>query len=233
MREQRMKKSNIAVVFDMDGTIFDSERLVLNCWENIGKKYGIPDIGEVFMKCIGTNKVRTQEIVFAHYGRDFPYEKFSEESSVLFHEITEKEGLPVKAGAREILVYLQKQEILLGLASSTRLAVVTQELRDAGLYEYFQTVVGGDLLKNSKPAPDIYLMTCERMSILPENTYAIEDSYNGIRSAQAAGMHPIMVPDMMPATEEMRELSEKVFEDLFQVREYLMEKIEKPPQELL
>lgn len=175
------------------------------------------------MSCIGTNKVRTQEIVFAHYGKDFPYEKFSGESSVLFHEITEKEGLPVKAGAREILDYLREEDIPLGLASSTRAAVVTQELEDAGLYDYFQTVVGGDLLKNSKPAPDIYLMTCERMGVLPENTYAIEDSYNGIRSAHAAGLHPIMVPDMMPATEEMQELSERVFEDLFQVREYFSE----------
>lgn len=226
-----MKSTDIAVIFDMDGTIFDSERLVLECWENIGNKYGIPDIGEVFMRCIGTNKVRTQEIVFSHYGRDFPYEKFNNESSVLFHEITEKEGLPVKAGAREILAYLREQDVPLGLASSTRLVVVTQELKDAGLYEYFQTVVGGDLLKNSKPAPDIYLMTCERMGVLPRNTYAIEDSYNGIRSAHAAGMHPVMVPDMMPATEEMEGLSEKVFADLFQVREYLGEKIKKLPQE--
>lgn len=219
-----MERSNIAVIFDMDGTIFDSERLVLECWERIGEKYGIPDIGEVFMRCIGTNKVRTQEIVFSHYGKDFPYERFSEESSVLFHERTERGGLPVKPGAREILAYLREQEVSLGLASSTRLAVVTQELKEAGLYEYFQTVVGGDLLKNSKPAPDIYLMACERMNVCPENTYAIEDSYNGIRSAHAAGLHPIMVPDMMPATEEMQDLSEGVFADLFQVREYLAEK---------
>lgn len=226
-----MKKSNISVVFDMDGTIFDSERLVLTCWENIGEKYGILDIDEVFMSCIGTNKIRTEQIVYGHYGKDFPYEKFSAESSELFHEITKKNGLPVKAGARELLEYLQEEQIPLGLASSTRLAVVTQELQDAGLYEYFHTVVGGDLLKNSKPAPDIYLMTCERMGILPENTYAVEDSYNGIRSAHAAGLHPVMVPDMMPATEEMRELSEGVFGDLFQVREYLATKIEKLPQE--
>lgn len=215
-----MKRPDIAVIFDMDGTIFDSERLVLECWQRIGKRYGIPDIGEVFMRCIGTNKARTQEIVFGHYGLNFPYEKFSRESSALFHEMTEKEGLPVKTGAREILVYLREQNIPLGLASSTRLAAVTQELGDAGLYECFQTVVGGDLLKNSKPAPDIYLMTCERMGVLPQNTYAIEDSYNGIRSAHSAGLHPVMAPDMMPATEEMRDLSEARFEDLFQVREY-------------
>ncbi len=224
-----MKRSDIAVIFDMDGTIFDSERLVLECWESIGKRYGIPDIGEVFTRCIGTNKVRTREIVEEYYGKTFPYEKFSAESSALFHEITEKEGLPVKAGAREILTCLREENIPLGLASSTRLAVVTQELQDAGLYGYFGTVAGGDLLKNSKPAPDIYLLTCGRMGVLPENAYAIEDSYNGIRSAHSAGLHPIMVPDMMPATEEMQELCEKVFADLFQVREYLAEKIKELP----
>lgn len=218
-----MKRLDMAVIFDMDGTIFDSERLVLDCWETIGKKHGISDIGDVFIRCIGTNKVRTREIVEEHYGKTFPYEEFNEESSVLFHERTEKEGLPVKAGAQEILRYLQEEDIPLGLASSTRLAVVTQELKDAGLYHYFQTVVGGDLLKNSKPAPDIYLMTCERMGIQPGKAYAIEDSYNGIRSAHSAGLHPVMVPDMMPATEEMRTLSEAVFADLFQVKAYFEE----------
>lgn len=215
-----MKKSAPAIIFDMDGTILDSERLVLDCWERIGKKHGIPDIREVFIRCIGTNNVRTQEIIYGHYGRDFPYKKFSEESSLLFHEVADKEGIPLKPGAEEILMYLSENRIPLGLASSTRLASVTQELRAAGLYAYFQVVVGGDLIKNSKPAPDIYLMACERLGVLPQNTYAIEDSYNGIRSAHSAGMHPVMVPDLLPETEEMRNLSVAVFSDLFQVRDW-------------
>lgn len=215
-----MRQSDISVIFDMDGTIFDTERLVLDCWERVGERHGIPGIREVFMRCIGTNHARTQEIVYGHYGKDFPYEKFSDESSVLFHEIADKEGIPVKPGAPELLKYLSEHKIPLGLASSTRLAVVTQELQAAGLYGYFQVVVGGDLLKNSKPAPDIYLMTCERMGVLPEKTYAVEDSYNGIRSAHSAGLHPIMVPDLTPATEEMQSLSAAVFTNLFEVREY-------------
>lgn len=215
-----MRQADISVVFDMDGTIFDTERLVLDCWEQVGERHGIPGIREVFIRCIGTNSVRTQEIVFEYYGKDFPYEKFSGESSVLFHEIADTEGIPVKPGAVELLTYLSENKVPLGLASSTRLAAVTQELQAAGLYDYFQVVVGGDLLKNSKPAPDIYLMTCGRMGVLPENTYAIEDSYNGIRSAHSAGMRPIMVPDLLPATEEMRDLSVAVFADLFEVKAY-------------
>ena len=74
----------------------------------------------------------------------------------------------MKPGAAELLEYLFGNKIPLGLASSTRLATVTQELQAAGLYDYFQVVVGGDLLKKSKPAPDIYLMTCERMGVLPK-----------------------------------------------------------------
>lgn len=215
-----MRQSDISVIFDMDGTIFDTERLVLDCWEQVGERHGIPGIREVFMHCIGTNNVRTQEIVYEHYGNDFPYEKFRGESSVLFHEIAGTQGIPVKPGAAELLKYLSEEKVPLGLASSTRLAVVTQELQEAGLYDYFHVVVGGDLLKNSKPAPDIYMMTCRRMGALTENTYAVEDSYNGIRSAHSACLRPIMVPDLMPATEEMRNLSVAVFEDLFQVKEY-------------
>lgn len=211
-----------AVIFDMDGVIFDSERLVLECWEKIGAKYHLEGIREAFLPCIGTNRVKTKELVLERYGENFPYDEFRAQASALFHEITDQGGLPMKAGVRELLQYLQECEILIALASSTRLEIVTQELKQAGLYEYFRVVMGGDQLKHSKPEPDIYLMTCERLGVLPTYAYAIEDSYNGIRSAYRAGMKPIMVPDMLPPTEEMREKSVVVLEDLVRVREWFM-----------
>ncbi len=216
-----MGKGSYAVIFDMDGVIFDSERLVLECWEEIGKKYGLAGIRDAFIPCIGTNKVKTKEIVCSVYGADFPYDEFSKETSSRFRAIVARDGMPVKKGVRELLAYLQEQGIETGLASSTRLAVVTEELQQAGLYDYFKVVSGGDQLRRSKPEPDIYLMTCERMGIKPETAYAIEDSYNGIRSSYSAGMMPVMVPDMLPATAEMREKSIAVFEDLTQVQAYL------------
>ena len=211
-----------AVIFDMDGVIFDSERLVLECWEEIGAKYHLEGMREAFLLCIGTNSIKTKEIVLERYGMDFPYDEFTREASILFHGIADRGGLSVKTGVRELLTYLKEHEIPVAVASSTRLAVVTQELEQAGLYECFSVVMGGDQLKKSKPEPDIYLMTCEKLGVRPTSAYAIEDSYNGIRSAHSAGMKPIMVPDMLPPTEEMRKKSVIVLDNLLQVRDWFM-----------
>lgn len=212
-----------AVIFDMDGIIFDSERLILDCWEKVGEKYRFANIREACIDCIGTNSVKTKEIICAHYGETFAYDKYRKEAAGLFREYVRTNGLPVKKGVRELLQYLKEENISIGLASSTRLAVVEEELRQAGLYDYFQVVMGGDQLKRSKPAPDIYLLTCEKMGILPEYAYAIEDSYNGIRSAYRAGVMPIMVPDILQADDEMREKSVAVLRDLVQVKRYFQE----------
>ena len=218
-----MAMKNKAVIFDMDGIIFDSERLILDCWEKVGEKYQFANIREVCIDCIGTNRVRTKEIVCAYYGENFPYDEYSKEATGLFREYVQTKGLPVKKGVRELLQYLQAERIPIGLASSTRLAIVEEELRQAGLYDYFQVVMGGDQLKRSKPEPDIYLLTCEKMGILPECAYAIEDSYNGIRSAYSAGMMPIMVPDILQADDEMREKSIAILQNLLQVKQYFQE----------
>ena len=83
-------------------------------------------------------------------------------------------------------------------------------------------VLGGDLLKRSKPAPDIYLMACEKIGVKPAEAYAVEDSHNGIRSASSAGLHPIMVPDIPPVTPEMEALAEVILPDLPSVQRYLL-----------
>ncbi len=208
------------VIFDMDGTIFDSELLILDIWEKIGETYGIANVRQTLTECIGTNKKKTEEIVYAHYGKDFDFAKYSGEASLRFRKHIAENGLPLKKGVRELLQYLKAENVPVGLASSTRLAVVEEELRQAGLYEYFQVVVGGDQLKRSKPEPDIYLMACEKMGVPPRNAYAVEDSHNGIRAAYSAGMMPVMVPDLLPATEEMYEKSVAVFDDLLQVMRF-------------
>ena len=157
-----MTIKTMAVIFDMDGVIFDSEQLILDCWEKVGEKYQFANIREVCIDCIGTNRVKTKEIVCAYYGESFPYDEYSKEAAGLFREYIQTNGLPVKKGVRELLQYLSAERIPIGLALSTRLAVVEEELLQAGLYDYFQVVMGGDQLKRSKTEPDIYLLACKK-----------------------------------------------------------------------
>lgn len=210
-----------AVVFDMDGVIFDSERLVLLCWQRIAEKYQIPDIEEACRECMGINATMTKAIMLRRYGGDFPYDAYKSECSALFHEKAAGGKLPQKSGVRELLTFLKEKEIPIALASSTRSEVVIRELKEGGLFDFFDQIICGDMVSRSKPEPDIFLKACEVLGITPESAYAIEDSYNGIRAAKAAGMKPIMVPDMAPPTEEMEELSHVILPSLWEVKAFL------------
>lgn len=210
-----------AVVFDMDGVIFDSERAVMQCWKEVASRHNIPDIEKAILACTGTTMVRTREIMLNLYGADFPYDEYASESSVIFHSRYDGSRLPVKPGVKELLSFLKEHGKKIALASSTRQQVVTDELRDAGIIGYFDRIICGDMVSRSKPAPDIFLKACEELNVSPSDSYAIEDSYNGIRAAHAGGLHPIMVPDLLPADEEMQSLAEIVLPNLTSVMEYL------------
>lgn len=210
-----------SVVFDMDGVIFDSERAVMQCWEEVASRHNIPDIEKAILACTGTTMVRTREIMLNLYGADFPYDEYARESSAIFHSRYDGGRLPMKPGVKELLTFLKEHDKKIALASSTRQQVVTDELRDAGIIEYFDRIICGDMVSRSKPAPDIFLKACEELNISPSDSYAIEDSYNGIRAAHAGGLHPIMVPDLLPADEEMQSLAEIVLPSLTSVMEYL------------
>lgn len=216
-----MAKDFKAVVFDMDGVIFDSERLVIECWKVVADKYGVPGIEEACQEVLGVNAVETKEKFLKRYGADFPYDAYKSEMSKLFHDLYDGGRLPLKTGVVELLQYLKESDVKVALASSTRSAVVRQELTDAGIIEYFQVVIGGDMVSRSKPQPDIFLKACEELGVAPEEAFAIEDSYNGIRAAAAGKLRPLMVPDLMPPTEEIQALSEASFETLLDVKSYL------------
>jgi HAD superfamily hydrolase (TIGR01509 family) len=210
-----------AVVFDMDGVIFDSERAVLNCWIELADKYGIENIEKPFFACTGTTMTRTREIMMETYGEDFPYEKYAKEASLMYHEKYDGGRLPMKTGVVELLTFLQKEGKKIALASSTRRQTATSQLRDADILKFFDAVICGDMVERSKPAPDIFLKACHALGIKPERTYGIEDSYNGIRAAHAGGLRPIMVPDLLPCNDEMKELTEAVMDNLVEVMRYL------------
>lgn len=213
-----------AVIFDMDGVIFDSERLVLEGWLALGKKYGITDIDKVFPKCIGVNAVASKQIFLDYYGEDFPYDTYKQETSADYHDKYDGGRLPMKPGIKELLQFLKENTYHIGIASSTRYEVVRQQLEDAGILPYFETLICGDMVEKSKPEPDIFLKAAESLDVNPQDCIVIEDSYNGIRAASKACMFPIMVPDMIEPDEEMRHLAKAIFSDLYEVRDFLNHK---------
>ncbi len=209
-----------AVVFDMDGTIFDSEKLVYECWKKIGPKFGFNNLDTLFYRVIGGNIELTHQVFIKEYGEDIPYYEFRDAARTEFFERIERDGIPMKPGVTEILEYLSANNCKLALASSTSLEVVTKELKMAKIYDYFDTVIGGNMVKRSKPKPDIYLEALRRLNAENDMAYAIEDSYNGIRSAYAAGLLPIMVPDMEKPNDEMREKAYLIKNNLYEVLDF-------------
>ena len=217
-----MGKQVQAVIFDMDGVIFDSERLVIECWEEVAAKHNIPDIVEICMRVQGNNREETGKRFREKYGKDFPYETYKKEVTALFLDRYGEGRLPMKPGVVEILKELRRNNIPLALASSTRSDIVKLEMAEANLLPYFDAVLGGDMVPNSKPEPDIFMAAADALQVEPKCCYVLEDSHNGIRAAYRAGMHPIMVPDMQKPTEEIRGIAEAVAENLPAALEYLL-----------
>ena len=212
-----------AVVFDMDGVIFDSEKIYLKCLTAVGEKYAIPGFKDLCYSTIGTTDLYMKQVFLEHYGEDFPFDQYMDEMFVLFGKEAEG-GLPLKTGVREILTFLKQKGIKVALATSTIKEKALPEIRLAGLEEYFDSFICGDMIERGKPAPDIYLKACEVLEANPANAYAIEDSFNGIRSASRAGMHAIMVPDLLQPDEEIRGLAECVLPSLLDALEYIEER---------
>ena len=189
-----MKKQ---IIFDMDGVLFDTENLVFSCWKFAAGKFMLTGIEDVFYQVIGVSSEGTKKVFSKTYGDKLDYAQFREETHRMFDEKIEKNGVPLKTGARELLQFLKINGWRVGLASSTRVQRVEEMLKATNLYDFFEVIVGGDMIEKSKPEPDIYLNVCEKMKINPKDTYAIEDSHNGVRSAAAAGLRVLHVPDML------------------------------------
>lgn len=214
------------VVFDMDGILFDTERLCYDNWMDAAEKYNLKDMDTFFPKCIGLNGNDCKQLFKEYFGESISYDFFQDLTSKMFWEYVEKKGLPVKEGVYKILPYLQQCGYKIGIASSTRYSSIVDHLKRAKIIEYFEVIVAGDMVEHSKPQPDIYLLACKKLGVEPSQAYAIEDSSNGIRAAYLAGMKPIMVPDIVSPSDEIQNLCQHICKDLVEVMKYLNEEWE-------
>ncbi len=210
-----------AVIFDMDGVIFDSERITRIMWDKAGKEFNISDAVQTCNEVTGASYTDAIQYIQKKYGPTFPAAEFRDRCSKLFHEYADNEGLPFMPYAQETLNYIKSKGYHVALASSTRHNTVEKELKQAGIYDIFETITCGDQVAHSKPDPEIYLTAAKSIGVNPDECVAIEDSPNGIRSAYSAGMRCIMVVDQIQPTEEIKQKLYKLCDNLQEVQQYL------------
>lgn len=215
-----MKK---AVVFDMDGVIFDSERLYRKHWMITGKEFEIPEkeMQELCNLMAGATKEKNARLMKDHYGEDFDYDSFRETTMTRMDDEIEKEGLQLKPGVQELFSYLKEHHFKIGLATSTIKERAERNLKNAGILEVFDEIIYGGTVPKGKPEPDIYLKACEMLHVKPKDAIGIEDSYNGVKASAAAGLYTIMVVDLVPPTEELRKTANQVYDSLYDVIDLL------------
>lgn len=192
-------------IFDMDGLMFDSERLVCSIWQEMMDENGYKFSVDIFKNTIGLRQDKSKEFYTSLYGKDFDYDGFKIQSRERFYKRIERDGVPVKKGLFELLDYLKSQKIKMAVATSTSAQTALKVIRKSGVYDYFDSFVCGDDVKNGKPHPEVFLTAAERIGISPCQCIAFEDSINGIKSAFAANMTTVMVPDFLQPTDEIRD----------------------------
>lgn len=218
-------KDTKLVVFDMDGLLLDTERLIVEHWDRLALRRGLDreKIRDVCVASIGVNLSAVRRIAAEKLGAAFPFDAYSREVRSSVAKELAGGPMPVKKGAFELLEYLKRTGMPAVVASSSPKAVVESELRDAGLLPFFAALLGGEDASRSKPAPDLFLKAAASMGTEPGSCLVLEDSYNGIRAAHAAGMMSVMVPDLLPPTEEMAGLYTALAPDLGAVAEMMLE----------
>ena len=201
------------VIFDMDGVIVDSEAVYLAGYLHAAQLYDLPieDMRTAVDRATGVTPMTERAIMTETFGHlpQFSMDKTYKACRDYFNNIVETGQMRLKPGAAEILKFLEDNKIPAGLASSSPRAVIDKVLGPHDLLRYFDTIVSGDMVERGKPDPEIFLKCAAQLG------------HNGIRAAHAAGMQPVMVPDMLPATEEMRRLSAAVLPSLMDVTEWL------------
>jgi beta-phosphoglucomutase-like phosphatase (HAD superfamily) len=217
----RLPRRPTAVIFDMDGLLFDTEKLYQEAILLAAAEGGHTVAAEVFSRTVGLPWAQTRSLLLAHFGQTFPVDEF-EAAWIRHFWVIAETRLTVKPGVPELLGTLDQFGIPRAIATSSSHRTVERHLAAHDLAGRFHAVVGHGDYVNGKPAPDPFLKAAERLGVAPERCLALEDSHNGVRSACAAGMITIMVPDLLAPTEEMRHLCMHVALDLHEVRQLIL-----------
>ncbi|MDO4324966.1 MAG: HAD family phosphatase [bacterium] len=206
-----------AVLFDMDGLMVDTERVSARAWKKVGEEEGL-EIKESWLCTIrGTSAAVCRERFYAFYGKDKDFESIYQRKKDLVTKELRENGIPVKKGLKELLSFLKEEGIQIALATSTKQEAARWYLESIGVLPYFDAFACGDMVKECKPNPELFLLAASKLGRKPEECMVLEDSLQGIEAARRGGFLPVMVPDLTMPTEDTRKVLYAECEDLSQV----------------
>ncbi len=209
------------IIFDMDGTMFDTEQISKESWMRASNEFGYDLTEGLFNITIGINLQDTRKIFMDHFGDQYPIDAIYKRRIIISEEIIKEKGVPVKSGLSDLLDYLETKTIKKAVATSTNRNRAHDLLKRAGVIDAFDFIICGDQVTRSKPDPEIFQKAASHLACHAEKTMVIEDSQAGIEAAARAGMIPLMVPDILEPDETTKKRVYKLVNNLAEVIEVL------------
>lgn len=199
-----------SVIFDMDGTLLDTQRIFIYAWDYAGDLQGVKNMGRCIPDVCGTNEAGSRK----YLADNFPSIDVIKFRSDMREYIAKNLVVRFKKGAKELLEFLKQNNIKFAIASGTSRPSVMHHLNELGIADDFAEIVCGDDVENGKPAPDIFLLTAKKLGVNPEDCFVFEDSENGIRAGYSAGMKTFGIEDIVPFKEDVKKLMFKQLNSL-------------------
>lgn len=212
-----------AVIFDMDGLMIDSERVTFEGYQKVMGKMGLSISKDFYKQLLGKPIKGIYQCFYDTYGNDFPIASVIKEVHQYMADLFENEGVPLKTGLINLLEYLKTHQYKTIVATSSNRDRVDAILTRANIMQYFDDSICGDEVTHGKPHPEVFLNSCKKLGVQPEEAIVLEDSEAGIQAAHSANISVLCVPDMKYPEPKYAAMTTKIINDLNEVIDYLDE----------